>query len=53
MVVFNIHFKHVLGPSSFESVVADTEEDARSKFIKMYPDRIITDVFRPRMGARW
>jgi hypothetical protein len=52
MGLFNIYYKMKLGPSSFESIIANTEEEALEKFRKQYPTEKIEYILKPRMGDR-
>lgn len=52
MTVFNIFYKARLGPNLMESVIAETEEEAITKFKKDHLGAEISIVTRPNNNRR-
>jgi hypothetical protein len=52
MGVFNIYYKSKLGPNSFESIIAELQEEAVKKFRETKPDVEIVMITRPKGGDR-
>jgi hypothetical protein len=52
MGIFNIYYKNKLGPNSFESIIAEVEEEAIKKFKEIRPNTEIVMISKPKGGDR-